>query len=267
MSEQRLQGKIAIVTGAGTRGPLLGTGQATAMLFARQGANVLLVDLDVERAQKTQAVIEAEGGQASVFQADVTQEEQCQALVEVCLERYGGLQILFNNVGAYGSGRVTEVEEAVWNRALDTNLKSAVLTSKYAVPKMAAVGGGSIIHVSSIDGIRASMTPNIPYTVAKGGLIALTRAMAVQHGREGIRVNCIAPGHLYAPFVANISPEKRELRRKAGPLGTEGDAWDVAWAAVFLASEEARWISGVVLPVDGGLLAATPLSVWDNLQP
>jgi NAD(P)-dependent dehydrogenase (short-subunit alcohol dehydrogenase family) len=266
MSGQRLQGKTAIVTGAGSRGPMPGTGQATAILFARQGANVLLVDLEVERAQETQATIEREGGRASVFQADVTQEDQCRALIEVCLERYGGLQILFNNVGTFGSGKVTEVEEAVWNRALDTNLKSAVLTSKYAVPAMAASGGGSIIHVSSIDGLRASMTPNIPYTVAKGGLIALTKAMAVQHGREGIRVNCIAPGHLYAPFVAHISPETRELRRKAAPLGTEGDAWDVAWTAVFLASDEARWISGVVLPVDGGLLAATPLSMWDNLQ-
>ncbi len=243
-----------------------GTGQATAILFARQGASVLLVDRELEHVQKTQATIEAEGGQASIFAADVTQEEECRALVDTCLERYGALHILFNNVGTFGFGKVTDVEESIWQRALDTNLKSAVLTSKYAVPMIAEAGGGSIIHVSSIDGIRASMTPNIPYTVAKGGLIALTRAMAVHHGRQGIRVNCIAPGYLYAPFVATISAEKRELRRKAGPLGTEGDAWDVAWAAVFLASDEARWISGVVLPVDAGLMAATPLSVWDNLQ-
>lgn len=266
MSDKRLQGKTAIVTGSGTRGPMVGTGQATAILFARQGANVLLVDLELARAQETQAAIVAEGGQAAVFQADVTQEASCRALVGACVEHFGGLHILFNNVGVAGHGKVTEVEEAIWNRALDANLKSAVLTSKYAIPQMVASGGGSIIHVSSIDGIRAGMVPNIPYAVAKGGLITLTRAMAVQHGREGIRVNCIAPGHLYAPFVATISPEARDLRRKAGPLGTEGDAWDVAWAAVFLASDEARWISGVVLPVDAGLLAATPLSVWDNLQ-
>ena len=220
----------------------------------------------MERAQETQAAIATEGGQAAVFQADVTQEASCRDLVDACVERFGGLHILFNNVGVAGHGKVTEVEEAVWNRALDVNLKSAVLTSKYAIPRMVAAGGGSIIHVSSIDGIRAGMVPNIPYAVAKGGLITLTRAMAVQHGREQIRVNCIAPGHLYAPFVATISEEARELRRKAGPLGTEGNAWDIAWAAVFLASDEARWISGVVLPVDAGLLAATPLSVWDNLQ-
>jgi NAD(P)-dependent dehydrogenase (short-subunit alcohol dehydrogenase family) len=266
MSDKRLQGKTAIVTGAGTRGPMVGTGQATALLFARQGANVLLVDREVERAQETQTTITAEGGVASVFQADVTQEERCRSLVEVCVERYGALHILFNNVGAAGHGKVTEVEEAVWQRALDVNLKGSVLTSKYAIPQMIASGGGSIIHVSSIDGLRAGMTPNVPYAVAKGGLITLTKAMAVQHGREGIRVNCIAPGHLYAPFVATISEETRDLRRKAAPLGTEGNAWDVAWAAVFLASDEARWISGVVLPIDGGLLAATPLSVWENLR-
>ena len=266
MNNKRLQDKVAIVTGAGTRGPMPGTGQATAILFARQGAKVLLVDLEIERAQETQAAIEAEGGQASVFQADVTQEENCRAMVETCLERYGALHILFNNVGAGGPGMVTQVEEAVWNRALDVNLKSAVLACKYAVPKMADSGGGSIINVSSIDGLRAGMSPNIPYAVAKGGLISLTKAMAVHHGRENIRVNCLAPGHLHAPFVAHISEEQRELRRKAGPLGIEGDAWDVAWAAVFLASDESRWISGVVLPIDAGLLAATPLSVLNHLR-
>ncbi|RLT36977.1 MAG: SDR family oxidoreductase [Chloroflexi bacterium] len=266
MSDKRLQGKVAIVTGAGTRGPMTGTGQATAILFARQAAKVLLVDMEAERARQTQATIEAAGGEASIYQADVTQDDVCRAMVETCLARYGALHILFNNVGASGSGKVTEVEADVWNRALDVNLKSAVLASKYAVPAIAAAGGGCIIHVSSIDGLAAGMTPNIPYAVAKGGLITLTRAMAVHHGRQGIRVNCIAPGHLYAPFVASISDEKRALRRKAGPLGTEGDAWDVAWAALFLASDEARWISGVVLPIDGGLLAATPLAVWDNLH-
>lgn len=263
LRDGRLAGKTAIVTGAGTRGPMPGTGQATAILFARQGANVLLVDLELARAQETQATIAAEGGQASVFQADVTQDAECQALMEACVERYGALHILFNNVGTSGHGKVTEVEEAVWNRALDTNLKSAVLTSKYAVPQMAKAGGGSIIHVSSIDGLAAGGVPNIPYTVAKGGLVVLTKAMAVQHGRQGIRVNCIAPGPIYAPFVAHISADYREKRRQAVPLGTEGDAWDVAWAAVFLASDEARWVSGVILPVDAGLLAATPLSSYD----
>ena len=265
MSSQRLRGRVAIVTGAGTRGPMDGTGQATATLFARQGAKVLLVDLELERAMQTQATIKSEGGQASICQADVTKESDCQRLVETCLDRYGELHILFNNVGIEGAGSVTEIEEQVWNRALDVNLKSSALTSKYAVPRMAEGGGGSIIHLSSIDGIRAGGSTNVPYSVAKGGLITLTKLMAVHHGRDKIRVNCIAPGHIYAPFVAHFPDELRELRQKAGPLGTEGNAWDIAWAAVFLASEEARWISGVILPIDAGLLAATPLSVRDNL--
>jgi len=130
---------------------------------------------------------------------------------------------------------------------------------------MAAGGGGSIIHVSSIDGLRAGASHNVPSSVAKGGLVTLTKAMAVQHGRDNIRVNCIAPGHIHAPFVASMTEEQLELRRRAGPLGITGDAWDVAWAAVFLASDEARWISGVILPIDAGLLAATPLAVIDNL--
>lgn len=264
-AEKRLDGKVALVTGGGARGSLIGTGQATAILYARHGATVLLADVDLTRARATERQIADEGGEASVFEADVTDEQACRALVEACTDRYGRLDILFNNVGAAGPGKVTEIEEEVWSRALEGNLKSAALVSKYAVPKMAASGGGSIIHVSSIDALRAGASHNIPYSVAKGGLVSLTKAMAVHHGRDNIRVNCIAPGHIHAPFVAAISEERRELRRKAGPLGVEGNAWDVAWAAVFLASEEARWISGVVLPIDAGLLAATPLAVLDNL--
>ena len=265
MAEQRLKDKVAIVSGAGTRGPMPGTGQATAILYARHGAKVLLTDFDLVRAEETQASIAAEGGTASVFQADATSEVDCRGMIETCVERYGGLHVLFNNVGGIGSGLVTEIEEEYLDRAIAVNLKSAILTSKHAIPAMIDSGGGSIINVSSIDGLRAGFSRNVPYSVAKAGIAQLTRVTAVHHGRDNIRVNCIAPGHLYAPFVANISNEKRELRRKAGPLGTEGDAWDVAWAGLFLASDESRWISGVVLPIDAGLLAATPLAVYDNL--
>jgi NAD(P)-dependent dehydrogenase (short-subunit alcohol dehydrogenase family) len=151
---------------------------------------------------------------------------------------------------------------------LDVNLKSMLLTSKYAIPEMIASGGGSIINLSSIAGLRAgSGGASIPYAVSKGGVIALTTQMAVHHGRDNIRVNCIAPGHIYTPMVAGgMSAEMRELRRRAGPLGSEGTAWDVAWATLFLASDEARWITGVVLPVDAGLLATTPLAVLRHLQ-
>ena len=266
MSADRLKGKVAIVSGAGTRGPMLGTGQATAILFARQGAKVLVADLDLDRAQQTQAIIESEGGTASVFQADVTNEADCRKMIEVCVERYDGLNVLFNNVGGIGSGKVTEIDADYLDLSLAVNLKGSIFTTKHAIPAMIESGGGSIINVSSIDGIRTGMSQNLPYSVAKAGVNQLTRVTAVHHGRDNIRVNCIAPGHLYAPFVAEIGEEARQLRRKAGPLGTEGDAWDVAWAAVFLASDESRWISGVILPVDAGLLAATPLAVYDNLH-
>ena len=261
----RLQDKIAIVTGAGTSDSIAGTGQATAILFAQHGAKVLLVDLDVNRAKETQTTIENAGGIASVFQADVTSEADCIAMMKACREQYGGLHILFNNVGAYGPGMVTEVEEGILDHAIDVNLKSMILTCKHAIPLMIASGGGSIINVSSIDGLRTGWSQNVPYAVAKAGVTQLTRVTAVHHGRDNIRVNCIAPGHIHGAFVSQIPPEARELRRKAGPLGTEGNAWDVAWASVFLASDESRWISGVVLPIDAGLLAATPLAVYDNL--
>lgn len=267
-ARERLKAKVAIVTGAGTRGELAGIGQASAILLAGHGAQVLVADADRERAQKTVETIQAIGGEASIFIGDMTSRDDCRAMVETCVERYGALHILVNNIGTSGSGMVTEFDEEVWNQALDVNLKSTVLACSYAVPAMAASGSGSIINISSIDGMRAGSTRNIPYAVAKGGVIALTTNMAVHHGRQNIRVNAIAPGHIYGSFVSQITPEKRELRRKAAPLGSEGTAWDVAWAVVFLASEEARWISGVVLPVDAGLFAATPLSVLENfLEP
>ena len=263
----RLENKVAIVTGAGSSGPGVGTGKAAATLFAREGAKVLLVDRVGQRAEETLAAIREDGGEASVFEADVTQEQECKALADAAAERYGSLDILFNNVGILGRGSVVEVKEEDWDRVLEVNLKSMMLTSKFAVPKMAESGGGSIINVSSIAGLRAgSGGPSMSYSASKGGVVALTTSMAVHHGRDNIRVNCIAPGHIYTPMVSAMSEETRDLRRRAGPLGTEGTAWDIAWAAVFLASDEARWISGVVLPVDAGLLATTPLSMLEHLR-
>ena len=264
----RLEGKVAIVTGAGSSGPGVGTGKATSILFAQEGAKVLLVDREEAAAAETLAEIEAEGGTASVFQADVTNAADCQAMADAAVERYGALNVLFNNVGISGPGSPTGVEEEIWDRVLDVNLKSMMLTSKYVVPKMIESGGGSIINVSSIVGLRAgSGAPSIPYAASKGGIIGMTATMAVHLGRDNIRVNCLAPGHLYTPMVAGrMSEEMRDLRRRAGPLGTEGSAWDIAWANVFLASDESRWISGVTLPIDAGLLAATPLAMFPHLQ-
>lgn len=262
----RLADKVAIVTGAGTRSATTaGVGVASAKLFASHGAKVLVVDIDERAATDTVNSINADGGDASSFIADVAQESGCKALVEAAVERYGKLDILMNSVGIGGPGAATDVEEESWNRVLDVDLKSMVMISKYAIPEMAKSGGGSIINVSSVDGIRAGMTKNVPYAAAKGGLISATRAMAVHHGRENIRVNCIAPGLLYTSMTEAMDDQKRDIRRNIAPLGTEGRAEDIAMAATFLASDEARWITGVLLPVDAGLMAAGPQSIVNNL--
>ncbi len=189
-------------------------------------------------------------------------------MAAAAVAEYGKLNILINNVGISGPGSVTDVEEDFWDQVIDVNLKSVMLTSKHAIPKMSEAGGGAIVNLSSIVGLRAgSGRPSHPYAASKGGIIGLSNSMAVHYGRDNIRVNCIAPGHIRSPMVARHSTEEMlSLRRRAGPLGTEGTPWDVAWAALFLASEEARWVSGVTLPVDAGLLAATPLAMFPYLR-
>ena len=267
MAEGRLAGKVAIVTGAGARADsLLGTGRAISVALAREGARVVLADRDRDNAERTREEIAAEGGEAAVFVGDLTDSGQCKALAATAVERYGTLNVLVNNLGGHGSGTVAAMTEEVVELSLDLNLKSAMYASKHAIPHMVAAGGGSIINMASIDGLAAGMGINTPYGVAKGGLIMLTKNTAAYHGREGIRANCIAPGHLRAAFTTYLPPAVHELRRRAAPLGTEGTAWDIAWAAVFLASDEARWISGVTLPVDGGLLAAAPLTAYRYMQ-
>ena len=262
----RLENKVAIVTGAGTRSAnIAGVGVATAKLFASHGAKVLIVDMNEDAAKTTQAAITEAGGTASYFIADVVQESGCKALVDAAIERYGKIDILMNSVGIGGPGAAPDVTEESWNRVLDGDLKSMVFISKYAIPEMIKTGGGSIINVSSVDGIRAAMTKNVPYAAAKGGMIAATRAMAVHHGRENVRVNCIAPGMIYTSMVEAVDDKKRQLRRDISPLGTEGRAEDIAMAATFLASDESRWITGVLLPVDAGLMAAGPQSLINNL--
>src|SRR3954468_15424069 len=253
----RLKGKVAIVAGAGASGAVIGNGQATAILVAREGANVLCVDAVAERAQATVELIAHEGGSASGFQADVSKASHCQAMVEAAVERYGRLDILDNNVGISVRADVLEVTEEQWDRVMAVNVKSIMLTAKYAVPQMAQGGGGSIINISSIAGLRANQST--PYSTSKAAVIGLTRSMAGDHGRQGIRVNCIVPGLIYGPMTApRMDAALRETRKNAAPLGTEGTGWDVAWAAVFLASDEARWITGVALPVDAGFLVMSP---------
>ncbi|HTK91115.1 MAG TPA: SDR family NAD(P)-dependent oxidoreductase [Verrucomicrobiae bacterium] len=253
MAAPRLAGKVAIVTGAGSRAEGIGNGRATAVVFAREGARVLCVDQSKDAAEATRAMIAGEGGEAAVFAADVTRSGDCRGMVEEAVRRWGRLDILDNNVGIGGRATVVEVEEGDWDHMMRVNVTSMMLASKHAIPAMAKGGGGAIVNISSISALRPrGLTP---YTVSKGAVIALTRAMAVDHAAQGIRVNCIAPGPVYTPMVyaAGMSPELRDQRRRASPLGIEGTGWDIAHAALFLASDEARYVTGVVLPVDGGV--------------
>jgi NAD(P)-dependent dehydrogenase (short-subunit alcohol dehydrogenase family) len=254
----RLDGKIAIVTGAGSRAEGIGNGRATAILFAREGAKVLLVDFKRELAEATLEMIKKEGGEAEVFAADVSKADDCRNMVERAVKRWGRLDILHNNVGISGPGSVVQVKEEDWDQVMTVNVKSMMLTGKFAVPAMAARGGGSIINISSISALRPrGLTP---YSTSKGAVIALTRAMAIDHGNQGIRVNCVVPGPMYTPMVyaRGMSEELRARRKEATVLKIEGTGWDIGYAALFLASDEARFITGVVLIVDGGVTIASP---------
>ena len=253
----RLDGKVAVVVGAGSSGPGIGNGKATSVLFAREGPRVLLVDSAPERAEETLAMIRSENGEASVFEADATRAGDCEAAMEAAIDRYDRLDILANIVGILRRGTVVEVEEEDWDLTMNVNVKSIVLASKFAIPRMIDSGGGSIINLSSIAGLRAYNTT--PYSTSKAAIVGLTMSMAADHGRENVRVNCIAPGPVYTPMVAPLmTDERRERRKNASLLGTEGTAWDVGWAAVYLASEESRWVTGTVLTVDAGVTAAVP---------
>jgi NAD(P)-dependent dehydrogenase (short-subunit alcohol dehydrogenase family) len=267
----RTEGKVAIVTGAGsTPGPGIGTGKASAVVLAREGASVLCVDIFPERAEETKRLIDSEGGKAAVFAGDCTKAADCEAMVRAAVETFGTVDILVNNIGRAAVGTVVDTTEEAWDQAMAINLRTAFLASKYAVPVMADKGAGSIVNVCSISAVRGDGT--VAYSAAKGGILAMTIDMAYSHGRQGIRVNAIAPGHITTPMVHSVSaPGARAafidtMRAEAGLLGTPGDGWDVGWAVGFLASDEARWITGVLLPVESGVLSVTPLMMAPHLR-
>jgi NAD(P)-dependent dehydrogenase (short-subunit alcohol dehydrogenase family) len=251
----RLDGKVAIVTGAGSRGPGLGNGKAAAILFAREGARVLCVDLVLERAQDTVEQIKSEHGVASAWAADVTHADECRRMVSAAIERYGPLDILHNNVGIESRKDLLETSEEDWDRVMAVDLKSILLATQAAAAVMVERGRGSIICVSSIAALRGY--GRTAYATAKAGVIGFVRSVAGQLGPKGVRVNAIAPGPVWTPMVEDLGLEMRERRRRASPLGTEGTGWDVGWAAVYLASDEARWVTGQTLVVDGGLTITT----------
>jgi NAD(P)-dependent dehydrogenase (short-subunit alcohol dehydrogenase family) len=256
----RLAGKVAIITGAGSVGEGLGNGRASAITLARKGARVALLDVNEASAAETARLVEADGGQALVIRADVTVEADCRDAVRRTVERFGRLDILLNNVGIVRvAGDATRVDLAGWQRGFEVNVTAMMLMARFAVPEMKRCGGGSIINMASLAGLVGGHA-TLMYPATKGAVVNMTRAMAWHHGPDQIRVNCICPGFVAASAVLTGSDGDaiREARRNAGALKTEGTPWDVAHGVLFLASDESRWISGVVLPIDGGAYAVTP---------
>jgi NAD(P)-dependent dehydrogenase (short-subunit alcohol dehydrogenase family) len=216
---------------------------------------VLCVDVELARAQETVQQIERERGTAQAFAADVTRSADCKAMVEAASARWGGLDILHNNVGVESRLDLMETTEAEWDRVMTIDLKSMLLATQAAVPAMEQRGAGAIICVSSIAALVGH--GRTAYAAAKAGVIGFVTSVAVQLGPKGIRVNGIAPGQVWTPMVERLGAEARERRRRAAPLGTEGTGWDVGWGAVYLASDEARWVTGHILVIDAGLTATT----------
>jgi NAD(P)-dependent dehydrogenase (short-subunit alcohol dehydrogenase family) len=254
----RLSGKVAIVTGAASTTGGVGIGYATAMLFAREGAHVLLVNRSKDRVDALCSAITAEGGEASVFVADISRRDQVAKMIDAAVERYGRLDILFNNAGVGGPGTAVNLDEAVWHSVLSTNLSGTMWCCRHAIPRMIESGGGSIINVSSLVAVQGFERGDIgftPYAASKAGLHGLTLAIAADFGTQGIRANCLLVGMVHTPQLERFGDAARERRRSAVPLKTEGTPWDVAWAAVYLASDESRWVTGTSLPIDGGQLA------------
>jgi NAD(P)-dependent dehydrogenase (short-subunit alcohol dehydrogenase family) len=254
-----LQEKVALVTGGGAAGDGIGNGRATCLLLAASGARVFVVDRDLALAQRTAEMITEARGSAVAYRADVTDEAQCRAVVDAVVREYGRLDFLVNNVGIGSRGNVFDEEPSTWRRVMQVNVESMFLTSKAAIPAIRRTAqGGAIVNISSISALRPRGLTT--YSVSKGAVIALTRAMAVDHGPDGIRVNCVAPGPVYTPMVYSrgMTAEAREQRRRASVLGREGTGWDIGNAVRFLLSHHARYITGQVLVVDGGATLVGP---------
>jgi NAD(P)-dependent dehydrogenase (short-subunit alcohol dehydrogenase family) len=260
----RLKGKVAMVVGAGSIGPGWGNGKATAVTFAREGAQVFCVDRNAAAAEETVEIIAGEGGRAKAFTADVSRAGEVAAMVKACLEAYGRIDVLDNNVGIAEMGSVVDAEESAWDRVFAVNLKSAYLAMKHVIPVMVAQGGGSIINISSVASIRQVGISYVSYGASKAAMNQMTRTTAVEFAARHVRVNAILPGLMKTPMVEHSAGlaasyakgDVEEMWRKRDaqvPMGHMGEAWDVANAALFLASDESRYVTGIELVVDGGL--------------
>lgn len=252
------EGKIVVVSGGGAAADGIGNGRAAALLLAEAGASVVVTDRKPALADRTAEMIEAAGGTALAVGADATSDDDCARVAQITAERFGGVDILVNNVGVGGNGSVVDTDLVQWQRVMHINVTSAMMMSRHLIPSMIERGGGSVVNISSV----AAMRPRglTAYSTSKGAVITLTEAMAVDHGAQGVRVNCVAPGPVWTPMVGgnDMPAELRDKRRRASLLGIEGTAWDVAHAVRFLASAEARYITGQTLAVDGGVLLRGP---------
>jgi len=262
---ERLKGKVAIVTGAGSILAGIGNGKATAVVFAREGAKVMAVDLNPEAAEETKRMIDEEGGECITFKADMSLSDDCQRMVETCLRKFGRIDILHNNVGIGQWGGVVETDEETWDRVMKVNVKSMFLTGKYAIPHMEKQGSGAIVNIASVGAIRSSL-PNCAYAASKAAIIALTMDMAIQYAPKGIRVNVILPALMKTPQAEFYNKdawgegdieEMWRRRDSMSPTGRQGEGWDTAYAALYLASDEAKYVTGTTLLVDGGFANTT----------
>jgi len=261
---QRLKDKIAIVMGAGCVGEGWGNGKATAVLFAREGARVICVDRDLASAERTVAIIEEEGGRAEALRADITSAADIDTAVSAAISRHGRIDILQNNVGIAEPGGPEAIDEASWDRVMAVNLKGFFLTCQRVLPEMVKQGGGAIVNISSVASITTISVPMISYYSSKAGVNHFTRAVAVEYAARGIRCNAVLPGLMNTPMI--VEPYKHVYdnvddmiakRDALVPMGKMGTAWDVAHASLFLASDDAKYISGALLPVDGALTCRT----------
>jgi len=259
---ERLKNKVAIVTGAGSVGPGWGNGKATAVLFAREGAKVFGVDINPTAAEETKSIIDQEGGICTMQKVDVTKSDEVKPMIDRCIEIYGRIDILHNNVGNVVPGGPVDTSEETWDRIMAINLKSMFLTCKYVIPHMEKQGSGVITNISSIAAIRYTGIPYITYYTTKAGILGLTQSIALQYAAKNIRANTILPGLMHTPmfveplkeaYAAGDVEKMFEIRNKQCPTGKMGEAWDVAYAALYLASDEAKYVTGAQLVVDGGI--------------
>ncbi len=248
----RLANKVAIITGSAG-----GMGQAAAALFAEEGASVVVTDINEQAGKETVQSIEAAGGRAIFVKADVTKEEEVKTLVETALDSFGHIDVLYNNAGVMLSQDTSVVEntEELWDKVLDINLKSVFLCCKHTIPHMVKQGKGSIINIASFVALMGCTVPQDAYTASKGGMLSLTKSLAVQYGRQGIRCNAICPGPIETPLLRYLwtSEEARNTRLNRIPLGRFGEARDIVYMALYLASDESSWTTGSWLVVDGGI--------------